>query len=101
MDDPGQEIIQDYVLVMESNEFLDARKVHSRVISQSAIVEPQEEPLQLRNNAVLVVARVPNQRPPGICVVARQVPCIRRASRNWIAEQKRVVPIVQVGLIVR
>ena len=47
MNDPWQEIIQHYELVMEPNQPLKGAECEARVVREYAIVKPQEESLEL------------------------------------------------------
>src|SRR5256884_8246451 len=105
MDKSRQEIIDHHVLVMKTDELLNLLEFHFVIFFHEAIVKTQEKSLELRHDAVLIVARVADERTAGLGMVARQVPRVRVAARKPIPEEKQgeafvVVEFVQVRLIV-
>ena len=101
VEDPGQEVVQHDVLVVIPDEPLDLGQLEARILVHGAIVEAQEQPLELRHDRVLVVPRIPDERPAGVGGVPRQVLCAWVAALERIAEEERVAAIVHVRLIAR
>ena len=71
VDDARQEIIHYDILVMESHELLNFFERDSGILRQGAVVKSQEESLELRNNGVLVVAGISDERTVWVGVIAR------------------------------
>ena len=63
VDDGGKEIVQHNPLVVAADKLLDFFKARVRVFFDHEIVKPQHGRVQLRNDFVLVVARVTDNRP--------------------------------------
>ena len=52
------------ILVMMADDLLQIREIEAGVVDNSAIVKPQEESLELRDDGVFIVPGVADQRPP-------------------------------------
>jgi hypothetical protein len=63
--------------------------------------EPQKEALQLRDDGVLIVPRIPDQRQAGSGRLAWEIFRVWITASNRIALEKRVVAGVEIRLIVR
>jgi hypothetical protein len=83
---------------MEPHNLLKLVEIHLgvdfRVILYGPIMEAQEKPLQLRNDAVLIITGIANEGTARVGVIARQILSVGvAAAPNLIAEQKRVAII--------
>ena len=103
--DSGQEVVDQDPLVMPSDllaDFLEADVLLPAQFIGDLVVEPQENGMQLRDDAVLVVAGItdkrPAVRPPGKLDRSR----VEGIARHALA-QKHVDPVffIHVGLVVR
>ncbi len=101
VDNPGKEIVENYVLVMKTHELLDFFEGLIRIFRQHAIVKAMEYALQLRNDSVFVIARIADQRPRYLGVVARQVRGFGVGSGERSTQQEYVGAVIEIGLIVR
>src|SRR5262249_62293134 len=102
MHDARKEVVQDDILIVEPDQLLNLRRRPARILRHHAVVEPKEQPLELRDDAVLVVARISDEGPPRVGIVARQVAGARIAAvPQGIPKEKELIAIVQVRLITR
>jgi len=83
VDDSRKKVIQDYVLVVEPDKFLNFLELHTWIVSKHTVMESQEEPLELRNDTVFVVPGITDESTPWIRVVARQIPSFRIAALEF------------------
>ena len=70
MDDARQEIVQHHVLIVESDALLHVFERQAVIVVDHAVVKAQHQGLELRDDAVLVVAGIADQR---AALEARQV----------------------------
>ena len=71
--DAGEKVVEDDPLIMKSNNLLQRREGQPRVIVDRPIVKLQEQALKLRDDAVLIIPRVSDQRAARVGAVARQI----------------------------
>ena len=92
--------MRDHVLVVVADELLCIAERDAGIVGHDPVVEPQHQSLQLRDDAVLVVARIADERPTGRA--ARQILGGRvDAPADRRAEQERRAVVVHVGLVIR
>src|SRR5262249_26974020 len=63
-DNSPEEIIYDNILIVMTDEFLAILEAEILVLRHDAIVEAQEQALELRNDGVFVVPWIPDQGAP-------------------------------------
>src|ERR1700741_1547611 len=68
-----QKIMEHHVLIMETHELLYVLKFRIGLVVHRAIVKTMKKPLELRDDGVLVVAWITNQRTGGIRAITRQI----------------------------
>src|ERR1700752_4614703 len=61
-DNFGQKIMQYHPLIVKANEFLNFSQVPCEVIVDNPVMEPEHEALELRHNAVFIIAWISDQR---------------------------------------
>ena len=88
--------------MVEPHDLLKPGEIRSgvdlRMVFYRPVVETQEEPLELRDDAVLVVAGIANEGAARVRVVTRQVLRVGIvATPNDIAEQERVAISPVIG----
>jgi hypothetical protein len=99
VDDPRQEIVQHDILVVEADTLLHVLEGEAVIVVDHAVVEAQHQPLQLRHDAVLVVAGIADQR---AALETRQIAGVGHAGTGQgFAEQELAAAVVHVGLIAR
>jgi hypothetical protein len=82
---------------MPARDSLQCRKIEGWIVVDNAIVETQYKRLKLRDDTVLIVARVADQCTGWIGTVTRKV---ERAIIERIAKQEfRAAVVVHVGLV--
>ncbi len=102
MHDSRQEVVDDKVLVVKTHLALDVGKRERWMLLHHAVVEAQEQALELRHDRVFVIAWIADHRPWRTCVVARQIARVGIAAAvNGIAQDEPVVRVIHVRLVVR
>src|ERR1700747_1814834 len=94
-----QKIMQYHPLIVKANEFLNFSQVPCEVIVDNPVMEPEHEALELRHNAVFIIAWISDQRALSLGVVPGQVPSaiIQLVAKTEI----RAAVVVQLRLVVR
>ncbi|MGY4330041.1 hypothetical protein ACVWWG_004458 [Bradyrhizobium sp. LB7.2] len=98
MDDAWQEIVQHDVLIVESNALLHVLERQAVIVVDHAVVKAQHQGLELRDDAVLVVAGIADQR---AALEARQVAGIGHARAGHLLAEAEFDAVIHVGLVVR
>src|SRR5260370_39713320 len=96
--------MEHHVLIMETHELLYVLKFRMWLVLHRAIVKTMKKPLELRDDGILVVAWITNQRAGGIRAITRQIcrPYLRLSRVDGFPQQKGFpVCVVHVRLIVR
>src|SRR5215467_9282187 len=102
MDDLGQEIVENDILIVEANQFLNIFKSPAGIVREHSIVEAKKQTLKLRNDAVLDVSWIADERPTRVRIVARQIFCLRiAATPDGISEEEGIAAIIKIRLVVR
>jgi hypothetical protein len=97
-DDPGQEVVQHHVLVVEADPPLQRLEIKRVIVLHHPIMEAQEQALELGDDAVLVVARVADQ---GAAPEPGQVVGVGDAlALQHLAQVKALaIVLIEIGLI--
>src|SRR5580692_8942519 len=92
MDDPREKIVEENVLIVKTNEFLDVFERQSGIVLDGAIVKTMKQSLKLRDDRIFVVAWISNKCARRVCRVvgvswriAGQVRDLELASGEWLA----------------
>ena len=86
--------------MMKSHQPLHIFKRQPGIIFEHPIVKAKKQTVQLRNDGVFIVARISNQGPRRVRIVARQIAGVRIAAGNRISKEK-FPTVVHVRLIIR